>query len=158
MEMGNYYNEINRMLDKLIHKVLLYDRKGFKAGVKGEALSLLDLDILRRIGEQDRKKLFELVEEMEMDRGLISSCIQKLVLNGYLEKEKSKKDKRAYIVRLTEPGRKMTQIHLEKQKELLHLILDDMSLNEEKAILKFLSRVNQTSLAYSRKMEQNNTP
>ncbi|SHI64243.1 DNA-binding transcriptional regulator, MarR family [Geosporobacter subterraneus DSM 17957] len=157
--MGNYYNEINRMMEKLIHKVLVYDRKGFKAGVKGEALSLLDLDILRRIEEQGCKKLYELVEEMEIDRGLISSCIQKLVLNSYLEKEKSKKDKRAYIVRLTELGRKMTATHLEKQKELLHLILDDMSLNEEKAILKFLSRVNQTSLAYSRKMEQkNNTP
>ena len=157
--MGNYYNEINRMMEKLIHKVLVYDRKGFKAGVKGEALSLLDLDILRRIEEQGCKKLYELVEEMEIDRGLISSCIQKLVLNSYLEKEKSKKDKRAYIVRLTELGREMTETHLEKQKELLHLILDDMSLNEEKAILKFLSRVNQTSLAYSRKMEQkNNTP
>ncbi len=157
--MGNYYNEINRMLDKVIHKVLIYDRRGFKVGVKGEALSLLDLDILRRVGEQDYKKLYALVEEMEMDRGLISSCVQKLALNGYLEKEKSKKDKRAYIVRLTELGRRMTEDNLEKQKELLHFILDDMSLNEEKAILKFLSKINQTTLSNNRKTEEkNNTP
>ena len=157
--MGNYYNEINRMLDKLIHKVLIYDRKGFKVGAKGESLSLLDLDILRRIGEENCKKLYTLVEEMEMDRGLISSCIQKLSLMGYLEKEKSKKDKRVYIVRLTDLGRKMTENNLEKQKELLHFILDEMTLNEEKTILKFLSKINQTTLATSRPIEEkNNTP
>ncbi|MEW9124281.1 MAG: MarR family transcriptional regulator [Thermotaleaceae bacterium] len=151
--MANYYNEINNILDKLIHKVLVYDRKGFKIGIKGEPLSLLDIYILKKIGEGERKKLYELVEEMEIDRGLISSFVQKLILNGYVQKEKSREDKRVHMVKLTALGREMLDKNLDRQEELLNFILSDVTLNEEKTILKFLSKINQTTLSYHRDME-----
>lgn len=144
--MANYYHEINKMMEKLIHKIFVYDRKGFKMDGKGEALSFLDMDVIRKIGEAEHKKIYELVEEMETDRSFVASITKKLILNGYIMKEKSEHDKRVYMLRLTEEGRAIYEKSLEKQREFLHFILSDITLNEEKAILKFLSKVNQTTL------------
>ena len=144
--MANYYNEINTMVEKLIHKILVYDRKGFKIGTKNKELSLLDVYVLKTIGEEKEKKIYELLEEVEMDRGMVASIIKKLVLYAYVRKERSQDDKRAYIVSLTEKGMDMYDKTLEIQGNFLEFILSDITLNEEKAILKFLSKINQTIL------------
>ena len=144
--MANYYNEINIMVEKLIHKILVYDRKGFKIGTKNKELSLLDVYVLKTIGEEKEKKIYELLEEVEMDRGMVASTIKKLVLYAYVRKERSQDDKRAYIVSLTEKGMDMYNKMLEIQGDFLEFILSDITLNEEKAILKFLSKINQTTL------------
>ncbi|MCT4619734.1 MAG: MarR family transcriptional regulator [Marinisporobacter sp.] len=144
--MANYYYEINKMLDKLMHKVLVYDRKGFKINGK-EELSLLDIHVLRKIGQVNNKKIYELVKDLEIDRGLIASVMKKLILNGYITKEKSEEDKRVYILRLTDEGKEMCKKTLDIQKDLLNFVLSDVTLNEEKAILKFLSKINQTTLS-----------
>ncbi|WP_129600265.1 MarR family winged helix-turn-helix transcriptional regulator [Anaerophilus nitritogenes] len=153
--MANYYPQINKMIDKLMHQVLIYDRKGFKIGSKLENLSLLDIHTLRKIEEKEDTKIYELVEELEIDRGIISSVIKKLIQNGYIVKEKSKEDKRVYILKLTTEGKEMCTKTMEIQKKLLGFVLEDMSLNEEKAILKFLSKINQTTLLKDKK--NNNT-
>ncbi|MBF8982930.1 winged helix DNA-binding protein [Lutibacter sp. B2] len=144
--MGNYYNEINIMVEKLMHKILVYDRKGFKIGTKSKELSLLDVYVLKAIGEEKEKKIYELLEEVEMDRGMVASIIKKLVLYAYVRKERSEDDKRAYILSLTEKGMDMYNKTLEIQENFLEFILSDITLNEEKAILKFLSKINQTTL------------
>ncbi|MCT4605092.1 MAG: MarR family transcriptional regulator [Marinisporobacter sp.] len=146
MKMANYYYEINKMLDKLMHKVLVYDRKGFKINGK-EELSLLDIHVLRKIGQVNNKKIYELVKDLEIDRGLIASVMKKLILNGYITKEKSEEDKRVYILKLTDEGKEMCKKTLDIQKDLLNFVLSDVTLKEEQAILKFLSKINQTTLS-----------
>ncbi|KXG75644.1 MarR family winged helix-turn-helix transcriptional regulator [Thermotalea metallivorans] len=148
--MANYYKEINKMLEKLVHRVLIYDRAGFKKGVKTEELSLLDIYILKKIGEEESKKIYELVNEMEIDRGIIASSTSKLVSCGYVEKEKSQEDKRVYVLRLTEQGRQLWHKNNEKHGELLNFVLADITLNEEKAILKFLSKINQVIIQHKK--------
>ncbi|QXM05223.1 MarR family winged helix-turn-helix transcriptional regulator [Crassaminicella indica] len=146
MKMANYYHEINRMIDKLMHKVLVYDRKGFKINGK-EELSLLDIHVLRKIGQEDNKKIYELINDLEIDRGVVASVTKKLILNGYIIKERSEEDKRVYIIKLTDAGKEMYEKTLKVQKDLLDFVLSEVTLNEEKAILKFLSKINQTTLS-----------
>ena len=144
--MANYYNEINTMVEKLIHKILVYDRKGFKVGNKSEELSLLDFYVLKAIGEEKEKKIYELLEEVEMDRGMVTGIIKKLVLYTYVKKERSQEDKRAYILSLTKKGRSMYEKTSEIQEDFLEFVLSEITLNEEKSILKFLSKINQATL------------
>jgi DNA-binding MarR family transcriptional regulator len=146
MKMANYYKEINKMIERLVHRVLIYDRTGFKSGMKAETLSLLDVYILKKIGEVESKKIYELVHEMEMDRGIVASSTNKLVSCGFVEKQKSQEDKRVFILRLTEEGRHLWEKNQGVHAELLNVVLGDVTLNEEKAILKFLSKMNQRTL------------
>lgn len=141
--MANYYNEINKMMEKIVNKLLIVDKKGFKLGKKNEELSLLDIFVLKNIGTDNIKPIYSLVKETEIDRGLITSIINKLVANGYIKKEKAKDDKRVNMVILTEEGEEVYNRILKSQGEFLDFILSDITLNEEKAILKFLSKINQ---------------
>jgi len=140
---ANYYNQINMMMEKIINKILIADKKGFKIGRKNEDLSLLDILVIKKIGSNSMKPIYSLVKETEIDRGVISSIINKLVANGYIKKEKAKEDKRVNMVILTDEGEEVYNKILDGQSEILDFILNDITLNEEKAILKFLSKINQ---------------
>ncbi|MFZ5968088.1 MAG: MarR family winged helix-turn-helix transcriptional regulator [Bacillota bacterium] len=151
--MANYTREIQNMMDRLIYRILIVDKKGLKAGKKGDVLSGFDIYMLKKIGEDDEKKLYELIEEMEADRGLIASSLKKLMAYGFVEKEKSPTDKRAFILRLTEEGKQVYEEKKAEQQQLLDLVLADITLNEEKAVLKFLSRMNQATKSAGKTIE-----
>lgn len=141
--MANYYNEINKLMEKIIHKVLILDKKGFKIRKKNQELSLLDMLIIKKIGRESKKSIYSLVKETDIDRGVIATIINKLVAVGYVIKEKAEEDKRVNMVLLTDEGKEVYNIVIDSQKEFFDVILNDITLNEEKAILKFLSKINQ---------------
>lgn len=142
--MANYYNEINELMDQLIYKILIYDKKGLKIGPRGGTLSLVDIHILKKMKEVENKKIYELVKEMEMDRSFVTAAVKKLVLNEYIEKKQLKDDKRVYTLNLTELGREIIEDVVKEQKSLLYYVLSETTLNEEKAILKFLNKINKS--------------
>lgn len=141
--MANYYNEINKMVNKLIQKIIYYDTKGFKVG-KDKELGLIDVYILRSIG-LEHKKMSQVIKELEVDRSLVATSLRKLTIYGYVIKEKSEEDKRAFVLKLTKEGTELYHKTWEIQSEILNFILEATTLNEEKAILKFLSKINQTT-------------
>lgn len=143
--MANYYNEINQMIEKIAHKVLISDKKKFKIGRKNQEFSLLEMLIIKKIGNNEMKSIYELVKETEIDRGLMAPMIKNLVIGGYIEKEKAKEDKRISMVKLTKSGKEIYDEIIVSQKEFFEFVLNDVTLNEEKAILKFLSKINQKS-------------
>ncbi|PAB59331.1 MarR family winged helix-turn-helix transcriptional regulator [Anaeromicrobium sediminis] len=149
--MANYYNEINNMINKLIQKIIYYDTKGFKVG-KDKELGLIDVYILRSIGLEN-KKIYEVVKEIGVDRSLVATSLKKLSTYGYVIKEKSVEDKRAYVLRLTEEGVELYHKTWEIQSDILNFILETTTLNEEKAILKFLSKINQTTFESKKELE-----
>ena len=140
---ANYYHEIDKMLRKIVTKALITDRQGLKLGTKGEVLSFLELYILREIGEKGNKKISELIDEMQLNRGMASLVFKKLVINGYVSKKQSEEDRRVYGLMLTDLGKQIVDKSMEDEKKLLEFILADISLNEERAVLKFLSKLNQ---------------
>ncbi|SHK16417.1 DNA-binding transcriptional regulator, MarR family [Paramaledivibacter caminithermalis DSM 15212] len=142
---ANYYNEINKMMEKIIYKVFVLNKKGLTFGKKNKELSILDAFIIKKIGSANEKSIYSLVKEIEIDRGVIASIINKLLANGYIIKQKSKEDKRINMVLLTEEGKEIYDIIMERQKEFFDFVLNDVTLNEEKAILKFLSKIHQKS-------------
>ncbi len=144
--MANYYNEINRLLDKLVHKGLVHIREDFKLGAKGGIFTFWELHILRRLAISGEQRVSELIEEVQVNKSLISSMIIKLVTGGYIIKTQSSEDGRVYFLKLTELGVEVVEKSHQLQKELLDFVLEDVTLNEERAILKFLSKINQLTM------------
>ncbi len=144
--MANYYKEINRILEKIIYKVLSIDKSGIELEDVHEKLSFLDIHILKKVGDEIEKSMQSLIKEMDFERGIITPIINKMVACGYIIKEKSERDKRVFNLRLTEDGKRVYNKIIENEKELFKFILKDITLNEEKAVLKFLSKINQTTV------------
>src|SRR5690554_5635763 len=103
--MANYYKEIYKMLDKTLYKALLIEKKGINLGLQGKQLSFLDIYILKEVKKTSPIAIHDLVKNMNLDRGVLTPIINRLVQIGYLEKSKSEKDKRIYLIHLTESGK-----------------------------------------------------
>lgn len=140
---ANYYNEINKMIEKTIYKLLILEKEGLPNGRKKMDLGLLDIIVLKKIGDEPSVKQFSLIKDTDISRNIITPIIKKLVSKGYVTKEKSKIDKRVNMLTITDEGNKVRENMIGIQKEIMDYILHDITLNEEKAILKFLAKASQ---------------
>lgn len=141
--MANYYMEISKLMDKLLEKALIYNINGFKIGPKKEVFTTLEVVILKRIAISPNQKMMQIIDDININRSLASSMIKKLIVKGYIEKNQSKEDRRVYLLQLTENGNQVVEESFNLQKRYLDFVLNDISVNEEKAVLKFLSKLNQ---------------
>lgn len=144
--MANYYNEVNHMMEKVMYKFVQYDKSGIKLGEKQEKYSFLDVIVLREIGKLGEITVFDLLSQVEVDRGILSTSIKKFTNQGFVIKRRSTLDKRKFVLYLTDEGKKFYKNVMGTELKELNFILKDMTVNEQKTILKFLSRLNQLTV------------
>ncbi len=137
--MRNYYVQIHEYLQKLVTEIIAIDKRGIN-GI-GYNLSITDVLILKRIGKEQGKKMFEVMESLNLDRNTFKTMINRLIAQDYIFKSKCCDDKRAYLLQLTDKGEKIFEEILVKEKQMLFSVLNDCTFNEEKAILKFLVKL-----------------
>ncbi len=145
--MANLYDDIERILDKILMRMLSADRRGIKINKKNEKFGFIDVIILRVVGQLDGVSVFDLIYTLDMDRGIVSTAIGKLIKNNYLIKERSEQDGRVQNLKLTDDGKELYELIQKKETELINFVLHDLTSNEQKAILKFLSRIRQTMVS-----------
>lgn len=144
--MANYYNEVNHMIEKVMYKFIKFDKSGIKIGERQDKYNFLDLIIFREIGKKGSITVFDLLSQLEVDRGILSTSINRFINLGLLIKKRSELDKRKFVLYLTEDGSKFYENVLKIEVEELNFILKDMTVNEQKTVLKFLSRLNQLTV------------
>ena len=97
--------------------------------------------VLKLLGSGHKKKMFEIIDALNIDRNTFKTIANRLISKGYINKSRCDDDKRAYNLELTDKGRLFFNKTIDKEKEILFSLLDDFTLNEEKAILKFLVKL-----------------
>lgn len=137
--MRNYYVQIHQYLQKLIQNIIILDKRGIRNN--GDNLSITELLILKILGDAEEKRIFEVINELSIDRNSLVTILNRLQNLGYITKEKDKGDKRVHLLLLTDKGRAVFQHISSKEKELIYNLLNDFTFNEEKAILKFLVKL-----------------
>ncbi len=142
--MANYTHQIKSMTQKTAKRLLVLHKKGFRMNHRhGQGLDLLDLLVIKTLGEQGQMKLLDLLALLEVDRLTINGVLGKLHKHGYLEREQCESDRRSYEVYLGDRGKVAYQEMIPTFDTMIDFILADMTVNEEKAVLKFLSKLNQ---------------
>ncbi len=139
--MANYTREISHMMDRMLTKVLKQDRKGYYQEQLIFKLSLLDVLAVKMIGEHKALDLASLIKGLELDRNLVDTSLKNLIGLKLVMKQKGKRDKREKLLVLTEQGHVLYQKLMQAQLSELEFILNDITINEEKTILKFLSKI-----------------
>ncbi|MDI9476280.1 MAG: MarR family winged helix-turn-helix transcriptional regulator [Natronincolaceae bacterium] len=137
--MRNYYVQIYEYLQRFVTNIVILDKKGIDN--KNCRLSITDLLILKLLGNEHKKKMFEVMNALNIDRNTFKTIINRLISKGYISKTRCEDDRRAYILELTDKGKSFFAEAINKEKEILFTLLDDFTFNEEKAILKFLVKL-----------------
>lgn len=140
--MANYTHEILRMIEKVYTGTLSTSRKELVPEGFTKGLSPQEVHIVLCLGKSGQLSVSSLCNELQIERGLLTTVMQRLIKRRVLVKEKDKSDQRVTLVGLTRLGERYFHVYNEKLSDIIGFILSDITLNEEKAILKFLGRVN----------------
>lgn len=139
--MSIYSSEINQMVNKLLDKVTCTDVK--KKILEKQELNIFNYIILKKIREKDGIIFTEILNDVDVNYDVLRNKIEELLIKGYIEKKVSKEDKRKKSLYITNLGQKEFIKFKFFIEEKINFTISDFSVNEEKAVLKFLSRVNQ---------------
>jgi len=137
--MRNYYHQIYEYIEKLTYLLMKEDKRGNVAG--DESLQLMDLLLMVLIDTGSEASIQKLVTETGLKRNDLVSAVKRLTERNMLRKENAEQDRRIQKLLLTDMGKEMlAKFRNEKQTQLFEL-LNEFTFNEEKAILKFLVKI-----------------
>lgn len=145
--MANYTNEIQTMMEKVLTIMLEYERKEFNLVSLGVAVTMREWMLLKYIEKHEKVSIAQLADAFKMDRGTMATHLNKCLKNHLLTKRRSDEDKRSFELELTEVGKKVYEEMESREAQMLDFLLKEVTINEEKGILKFLSKITQLTVS-----------
>ncbi len=142
--MSVYQSSINKMIKSLL---LEYEANFILNKKDIGKVSVVDLMILEYIKENDNVILNDLFSFIPIKRAKMQSIVKKLILSGYIVRKENPDDKRYNLLELDKKGMKILEHYYENEEKFLNFILKDMTINEEKAVVKFLSKIQQSKFS-----------
>ncbi len=140
--MSVYQKDIVRIMK---HLMLTYEsRIVLNKERKLERFSAIELSILDYVVSNEKVTQHELIDFLELKRSKLISIIKKMIDHNYLCKSENSHDKRSSYIILGSKGVEILSDYDKHEEVFLDFVLKDMTVNEEKAIVKFLSKMQQT--------------
>ncbi|MGM0379292.1 MAG: transcriptional regulator, SarA/Rot family [Bacillota bacterium] len=139
--MSVYYNEIYEMFHKIFEKII--SNKYFNQINKEYNLEFIDYLFLKNIKKLDDCNLSSLYKCLDINYDQVSRKVDKLKQLDFIDKKISKKDKRKKNLVLTKKGKDVFKEIDRLMNKYVKFIIKDFTVNEEKAVLKFLSKISQ---------------
>lgn len=143
--MNSYRLSIERMIEKIMSKVLRYDRMSFPLDSQQRKVTLIELWLLKELQRQ-ALSIQEISERFDLSRDLVSRSVERLDRLGLVDKAVSLDDRRIRRIGLSISGIEALENWQSHEKVYLDYVLGEMTVNEQKAVLKFLSRMNQLTV------------
>jgi DNA-binding MarR family transcriptional regulator len=109
--------------------------------VKGSGLSPAQMHTVEVIGHNQNMRMKELAERLGVTTGTLTVGVDKLEKMGLVERKPHEKDRRSWLIVLTEKGKLMYEQHHRFHQEFTHEITSDLSNEEIKALSKLLGVV-----------------
>ncbi len=109
--------------------------------VKDSGLSPAQMHTVEVIGHNQNMRMKELAERLGVTTGTLTVGVDKLEKMGLVERKPHEKDRRSWLIVLTEKGKLMYEQHHRFHQEFTHEITSDLSNEEIKTLSKLLGVV-----------------
>ena len=133
-------------MTKVVKKIMFIDQKKIQMQSDKDGFGIRESFLIAELGEVDYMTFGQIEESLELDRKSIVAIIGKLQKRKIIEKIPATVDKRQQWIVLTDKGHRARVEILEQGKRLLAFTLKDLTVNEEKAVLKYFSKMLQTTV------------
>lgn len=140
--MANYTKEIRNMMEKVGLFILGEDKLGFYKSALGEGYSMMDIYLILFVAGGERS-LGDVVRHFGISRNMVNSAVDGLVKRDVLKKGMGESDARQRVLSLTQKGALIYEKLVRERNREIEFMLEEATINEEKAILKFLSKYTQ---------------
>jgi DNA-binding MarR family transcriptional regulator len=109
--------------------------------VKGSGLSPAQMHTIEVIGYHQNLKMKELAERLGITTGTLTVAVDRLENLGMVERRPHERDRRSWLVVLTERGREMFEQHSRYHEAFTQEIANDLTVDETDILSGLMSRV-----------------
>ena len=125
----NLFRDINSLEERAI------EGSGF------DDLTINDVHVIDAIGLGEPKNMTAISRELSVTVGTLTIAMNGLVKKGYVDRQRSEKDRRRVNISLTEKGRKAFESHAEFHRAMVDRIAGNLSLEEMESLMNLLTRL-----------------
>lgn len=137
--MRNYYIQIHEYLQRLTTLVVQTDWNEINQA--GISVNLMEYALLQELKRREGQTFQEIMESTGRSRNEVTAMVRRLIKQQLIQKGPASEDRRVRRLILTKTGSFMVKKIETESLQMLAGILDDFSFNEEKAVLKFLVKL-----------------
>lgn len=120
---------INEYLTSIFNNVLIIEENSLKTS-RFNDLSVKEMHTLDAVGSIKNCKPTDVAKVLMVTLGTVTASINRLESKGYLERQRSMKDRRVVHLYLTPKGRLIYRLHRKFHQRMVNRITDGMSPEE----------------------------
>lgn len=133
------YETFNDVLVNLFRDILNVEEKALKTS-EYRNISGRDMHVLEAIGEGNSRNMSAVAAQLSVTVGTLTTAVNHLVKKGYVNRERSEKDRRVVLLSLSEKGKAAYFHHQEFHEEMVAAMTRNLNHEEivvlESALLK----------------------
>jgi DNA-binding MarR family transcriptional regulator len=140
-ELSKSIHILNELLINTFNDILEIEQKSLKSGIFKD-LSVNEIHTIEAVGMNKPKSMTQVASELYITLSTLTTSINHLVKKGYVERNRSQKDRRVVYIKLTQKGRLAYKIHQEFHSDMINATIKGITEEEKKILIKSLKKLN----------------
>ena len=136
----NSNETVNGLLVDLFNDIIELEEKVLITG-EFKNISKNDMHIIDAIGSRQNKNMSTLAKKLKVTVGTITIAINNLVKKGYVNRLRSKEDKRVVLVSLSDKGERAYARHFAFHRDMVDTILKGLDEEETQNLIETLKKI-----------------
>jgi len=133
-------NNPSIQMEKLIREICSKVKSEGRKVLKEFNISPAQFDVLQTVYFKGPKMLSDISKRLGITKSTTTGLIRRLEVAGYLVREKSKKDKRVYVVQITQEGTNIIENVIKNRVKLMEKVYE--KLGEKEKSIEILNEIN----------------
>ncbi|MCI6904896.1 MarR family winged helix-turn-helix transcriptional regulator [Streptococcus alactolyticus] len=134
------YNRINDYLVDIFNRVQVIEETSLRKSQFSD-VSLKEMHTIEIIGKNTNVTPSDIARELMLTLGTVTTSLNKLEAKGYIERKRSKLDRRVVHLTLTKKGKLLDRLHRKFHKNMVIHIAEDMNEQEFEALAQVLKNL-----------------
>lgn len=136
----NSNETVNGLLVDLFNDIIELEEKVLITG-EFKNISKNDMHIIDAIGSKETKNMSALAKKLKVTVGTITIAINNLVKKGYVNRLRSKEDKRVVLISLSDKGERAYARHSAFHQDMVNTILNGLDEGETQNLIETLKKI-----------------
>ena len=131
---------VNELLVEIFNDILTIQKAAISEGPFKD-LSLTEMHTIEAIGH-GVQTMTDVADKLDITVGTLTTAINRLVIKGYVERNRSEEDRRVVEIGLTRDGRLAYKLHEAFHREMVKNMLEGLSIEGNEVLIQSLSNLN----------------
>lgn len=139
--MSESINILNELLVDTFNDILAIEQQALQSGIFKD-LSVTEIHTIAAIGMYKSRTMSQVAIDLDITVGTLTTAINNLVKKGYVERNRSDKDRRIVEVKLTKRGKLAYRVHEKFHSDMIKATIEGITKEEEKILISSLDKLN----------------